>query len=292
MFDIKKRQEQREMMRKEAELFSYEGEDKIVSSEEMLKIVEERGTPDVMLNSKIPILDKTLGGFVGGELIVVSGITGEGKSLLCQTLTSNMAQQKINTLWFTYEMPPQYFIKKFGENTPLFYLPKELKTNTTNWLEERILEAKLKFDVQAIFIDHLHFLVDLAKIGNPSLEIGSIVRNIKKIALKHNIVIFLIAHTTKIKSGFEELGLGDIRDSSFIEQEADTVLYIWRKTEVDGIKVENRSVLKIAKNRRLGTKNIKINLILSEGNLVELDLTKPDGEVKPLANEIKENEEF
>jgi len=123
-------------------------------------------------------------------------------------------------------------------------------------------------NVKAVFIDHLHFLVDLARIGNSSLEIGSIVRNIKKVALRQDVVVFLIAHTKKIKSGFEELSLGDVRDSSFIEQEADTVLYIWRKeeNEVD----VNRSILKIAKNRKLGTKDKKILLKYVDGDLMEL----------------------
>ena len=254
----------------EKKLYEYKGEDKVISFEEMQKIIGERGTPDIELKSNFPMLDKTLGGFNGGELVIVSGLTGEGKTLLCQTLTNNFSKQEIGSLWFTYEMPPQYFLQRFSKTLPFAYLPQELTSNKMDWLEERVLEAKLKFNVKAVFVDHLHFLVDLAKIGNSSLEIGSIVRNIKKVALRQNVVIFLIAHTKKIQSD-RELGLGDVRDSSFIEQEADSVLYIWRKEEMGGVKVDNRSVVKIAKNRKLGIKDKKIDLILAGGNLMELD---------------------
>ena len=256
----------------EKKLYEYKGDDEVVSFENMKKIVADRGTPDIQIKSMIPTLDRTLGDFVGGELVVVSGLTGEGKSLFCQTLTNNFSKQDIGSLWFTYEMPPQYFLKRFEGNMPLSYLPKELTSNKTDWLEERVLEAKLKFNVKAVFVDHLHFLVDLAKIGNSSLEIGSIVRNIKKVALRQNIIIFLIAHTKKIQSD-KELSLGDVRDSSFIEQEADSVLYVWRKEDetIDDELVNDRSVLKIAKNRKLGTKNTKIELKYVNGNLMELE---------------------
>jgi hypothetical protein len=84
-------------------------------------------------------------------------------------------------------------------------------------------------------------------------------------ALKHNLIIFLICHTGKTKQDLgTELGLGDIRDSSLIEQESDTVLYIWRDLEA-----ENRSILKIAKNRKRGIINKKIRLIYQQGRLYE-----------------------
>ena len=93
--------ERKNLIKREAELYEYQGEDKIVSSEEMKQIILDQKTPDVMLNSKLPTLDRVLNGFVGGELIVVSGITGEGKSLICQTLTSNFDDNKTKSLWFS-----------------------------------------------------------------------------------------------------------------------------------------------------------------------------------------------
>ena len=68
------------------------------------------------------------------------------------------------------------------------------------------------------------------------------------------------------KTSFDhEPGLNDIRDSSFIEQDADNVLYIWRLTNT-----EYEAVLKIAKNRRMGMINKKIPLMKQGYYLVEI----------------------
>jgi hypothetical protein len=74
-----------------------------------------------------------------------------------------------------------------------------------------------------------------------------------------------ICHTTKTKNdGNAELGLGDVRDSSFIEQEADTVFYVWRDE-----KTEYETLVKVAKNRKKGIINKKVRMIYEDGKLVE-----------------------
>jgi replicative DNA helicase len=105
----------------------------------------------------------------------------------------------------------------------------------------------------------------MGKNGNVSLIIGSIMRELKTIALKRRICIFIVAHTTKIKFD-QEPELADIRDSSFIGQEADTVLMIWRK------KYENvfndKACLAVLANRHTG-KIGKVGLILDKGKFWE-----------------------
>jgi intein/homing endonuclease len=192
-------------------LKSYEGDDKIVSSLEMKDFLDNHPQNIVHFNSGIPTLDHLVEGFEGGELIVVSGPTKMGKTSVCQTFTKNFAEKDIKSLWFSYEMPMRQFLHKFGDNPPLFYLPRKLKGRADVWLRERMLEAKLKYGVRAVFIDHLHFLVDMIQMRSPSLEIGSIVRKLKRTAMEFNIVIFLIAHTGKIKID-EEPGIDSPRD--------------------------------------------------------------------------------
>jgi len=240
-----------------------DNDDRIVSFEEMLALVDEENET-AAFKSSIPSLDDALKGFEPGELVVISGITGEGKSTLSRTLTVNFSKQNIKALWFTYEEPPRYFLKKFPE-LPVAYMPARLSDKSTDWIQGRIRVAVASKGINVVFVDHLHYLIDLMRTQNSSFEIGSIVRNLKKIALLYGIVIFLIAHTTKIKFD-EEPGIGSVRDSSFIEQEADTVLYIWRKADE-----ENVSTLKIAKNRKTGVVNKKIKLVLVNNIFQELE---------------------
>jgi replicative DNA helicase len=74
----------------------------------------------------------------------------------------------------------------------------------------------------------------------------------------------LIAHTTKVKFDAEP-DLSAIRDSSFISQEADTVLMIWRKRKLE---MSNEATLAVLANRRTGHNGI-INLLLKDGRFQE-----------------------
>ena len=103
---------------------------------------------------------------------------------------------------------------------------------------------------------------------NMSFVIGECVRGLKQLAIKHNIVIFLIAHMTKTRPD-EEPGLGHTRDSSFIEQEADTVVYVWRHKSDKWV-----TICKVAKNRKRGVIDTKIGLILKDGKYEETTLTE------------------
>jgi replicative DNA helicase len=254
-------------LEQEQTLATYEGEDKVIPGNELLKDLRDRPRPKLSFNSKIPKLDSIIkGGFHGGQLIVVSGITGQGKTTFCQSMTFSAMEQGLLSTWFSYELDMVDFLEQFPLDTVNnIMLPSVLKGRSPEWIELRSWESKLKYGAQIVFVDHLHFLVDLHKSRNISFDIGSVVRSLKLLAIKHNIILFLICHTMKTKGDGEvELGLGDVRDSSLIEQEADIVLYVWRDLDVD-----NRSILKIAKNRPTGVINKKIRLVYFNGRLRE-----------------------
>jgi len=246
----------KEIIEFEKKLAEYEGEDQIISSQEMAVYLTEtyKEKRNLNLQSGIQSLDDRIQSFEGGELTVISGPTGNGKTLLAQTITAYFAEHENHSLWFTYEVPAYQFLKQFGELCPKFYLPKTLAGNTLAWLDERILEGKLKYGIDAVFIDHLHYLIDMSTRLNMSLEIGKVMRYLKKLAIRYNIAIFLMAHLEKTKADIEP-DVGNLRDSSFVSQEADNVFLIWRKK-----KNPTQAVLKVCKNRRLGVMNYKCHL--------------------------------
>jgi replicative DNA helicase len=94
------------------------------------------------------------------------------------------------------------------------------------------MEAFFKYNSRIFFIDHLHFLVDMARVSNPSLEIGAIVRRIKRFAVENDFIIFLLAHIKKNEN--DDLSYKDLRDSSFIAQDSDTVIMI-KRTPKEGM---------------------------------------------------------
>lgn len=245
------------LIEKEKKLSTYEGEDRIVKSDEILTFLKAQKDP-FSFKSKLPSLDEWLEGFEAGELVVISGLTGQGKTTLCQTLSFNFFTQNITSLFFSYEMTPRQFLRKLPEDLFVF-MPLVLKGKSLDWIRDRIHEAKLKYNIRAVFIDHLHFLVDMAKLKSPSLEIGSIVRGLKRVALDLHVTIFLVAHSTKIKFD-EEPELDSIRDSSFIPQDADVVLIVWRGTDKRTKEFTNKTIVKVAKSRRTGIMGKKVTL--------------------------------
>lgn len=242
----------------------YEGADKVVTSFELRdKILADKKDPHVCVKSGIPGIDYACEGFQDGELIIVSGPTKQGKTLLGQTFTSYFAKQKEYPGWFSYEVPEHQFLDQFPV-LPLFYLPTKNKAQDFDWFMERCLEAYFKYNTRVFFIDHLHYLIDMARIKNTSLDIGTIVRRIKRFAVDNDFVMFLMAHIGKNES--EDLSYRDLRDSSFIAQEADTVIMI-KRTPKEG---QNTARARVEFHRRTGVMEKVVYLEKLYGLLQEI----------------------
>jgi RecA/RadA recombinase len=226
-------------------------------------MLAEKKTPHISIKSNIPGIDYACGGFQDGELIVISGPTKMGKTLLAQTLTVNFSKQKEYSGWFSYEVPARQFLDQFPI-LPLFYLPKKNKAQDFEWFMDRCLESFFKYNTRIFFIDHLHYLVDMARIKNPSLDIGVIVRRIKRFAVENDFIIFLLCHVGK-NTG-EDLSHKDLRDSSFIAQESDCVIMI-KRVPKEG---QSRAKARVEFHRRTGIMEWVVTLEKQFGLLKEI----------------------
>lgn len=253
---------QKELAAQFLELSEYQGQDKVITSYDMKAIIEQ--LPKVVpVMSRLPMLDRYTGGFLPGELIAISGPRKAGKTLSAQTLTVNFAKQDVMSLWFSFELHSREFINRFPGELPVFIMPLKLKANSLDWLRERIIEGLVKYGVKMVFIDHLHFLFDLARMRNTSIEIGQVIRTLKTLAIELNITIFLMCHTAKLDP-YTEPGDDGIRDSSFVSQESDCAIMIWRNVESD-----NEAWLKVCFHRRTGVLEKKIKYLKVDGLLKE-----------------------
>jgi replicative DNA helicase len=211
-------------------------------------------------------LDSSIKHFLGGELVVISGPTKHGKTLLSQTFTRNFSDQGHMGTWFTYEVPAYQFLQQFDNPLPVFAMPKTLKDNSLSWIIERTHEAKLKHNIKYIVIDNTHNVINLTT-NNLSQFMGEFLKAVKKMALKFNIVVFLLHHLTKIKLGDDDtIDSSLLRDSSLVAQTADTVMFVWR--DKDTIQKPNRGYIKITENRRYGIMNL-VTPIIKIGNYLE-----------------------
>jgi replicative DNA helicase len=251
-------------------LEDYSGPDEIVTSQRLRHEFAQL-PPHLSVCFKprfFPSLVKACQGFQEGELIVISGPTKSGKTLLSQSLTYAFAQNDIDCLWFSYEVPTRQFIESFPDNMfPKFFLPREIHASNISWFEERTVEAWQKYGCRVVFVDHLHYLFDMARVRNPSLDIGAYARRIKRFAVANKLIVFLLTHITKVAHG-EEITYSKIRDSSFIPQESDSVFLIRRLFDGNGEAGESAE-LKIEFHRRTGVLGRKIRLKKQHGYLWE-----------------------
>lgn len=263
-----KRDDIDELIATEERLKNYRGEDEIILCNDILDLICARKQEKhaFELRPGFPDLDKTIRNFLGGELVVISGPTKHGKTLLAQTFTRNFSAQDHMGLWFTYEVPPEQFLEQFGDDLPIFTMPKTLKDNSLSWIIERTHEAKLKHSVRYVFIDNTHNVINLTA-NNLSQVMGEFLKAVKKMALRFNITVFLLHHLTKIKLGDDDtIDSSLLRDSSLVAQTADTVMFVWR--DKDTILKPNRGYIKITENRRYGIMN-HVTPIIKIGNYLE-----------------------
>lgn len=218
------------------------------------------------ISSGFQLFDESLdGGFKDGDVVVVTGISGQGKTSFCQTLTYELCKRTVPCLFFSYETSIEYLDKKFqsmGMSEHYYaYAPTKNESGRIDWIKEKIKEGKIKYGVKAVFIDHIGFLTatNLKSSDNYAMQLTGITRELKTLAIEENIIIFLVTHITKIPDN-KEPDMQDIAYSSGIYQEADYVFIVWRlKNEVKSKLTESvgeiysdESKIKIVKSRSTG----------------------------------------
>ncbi len=281
-------------------------------TEEQIKQMEETlkdDTLDLMknvadvqikeLNTSSPIstgirsVDESLrGGFRLGDLVIVSGMTGHGKTTLASTIAVNMAERGEPVLFLTYEVFVAEVwdkIKAMGVNDDIkIYTPKCHTSGRIAWIAKKIKEAKA-YGIKFIVIDHLEFLTSDDKYAknvnlNFSNKMSEVVKEVKNLARNEGVCILLLCHLRKVGQG--RPGINDLKDTSSIGQESDCVLFIERLEVANPANNDDiyspLSVLSIQKNRRTG-KTCYIEIIMDRGRFVEtlkVDIDKKNESAK------------
>jgi len=216
-----------------------------------------------------PIFDKAMkvnendnGGVRDGDLIVITGISGNGKTTFAQNITLNLAKLHFPCLFFSYEVIVDNLYAKFKimgyEDKTNIYSPKKNITGNIKWIKEKIIEAKEKFQVKVVIIDHIDYLSPANNNNSEQLRmrLRNITQELKEIALEQKVIIFLMAHTKKVEGRSVEMQ--DITESAGIYQLADYVFSVGRtyeKEEVNGQTINvalDEGAVRLLKNRLTG----------------------------------------
>ena len=254
---------------------NYNGPDKVVRVSELWKQIEaDRLTrPDFSAPTGIKTIDECLKKLKRGHLIVLSGPPKNGKTSLAMTFTKSFVEQGLKCLWFPFEMGHEDILENFKDlfsDNFDFYAPQEMIDKELDWVRNRIIEAKAKYGVDAVFIDHTDFLKDRKLLSknlsmNTATYVGAIIQGVKTLAIEQNVIIVLLHHLTKANWTTNELPTAeDMRDTGQVAQLADYVLMIIRKRASKGsaeIYVENEAVGAVIENRHGGfTKKFLLNM--------------------------------
>lgn len=238
------------------------------------------------------IFDKAMnGGFKDGDLAIISGVSGEGKTSIAQTLTYNFCKNALSCLWFSYEVSLEHLDTKFKrmgiENFYNIYTPKKNTTGKLAWLKSKIKEGWIKYATKIVFVDHIDFLTpsDVRTSDNETIALKKIATELKSIAIELGITIICMAHLKKLPDG-KEPDMQDIGYSAGVFQLADYVFIIMRekikqksKYGIEKIGEDvytNNSILKCVKNRETGINKI-LKLQYQNEKFTEIINTEPLG---------------
>ncbi len=255
----------------------------------------------------IPEVDEKLGGFRTGDLVILAGRPGMGKSTVSRLSIMEIAKNK-DCLLLTHEMTKEQVISLIG-------------SSFANIDSQRIRRADLSVDeygqfqngvVRAAALNlHVDYITELAslvagirawRMGTDRTKpaavyidygqqipvnikgitrneaVGKVTRTLKEIAKTLDITIFCLA---QLNRGVENRGgdrrpqLSDLRDSGEIEQDADAVIFLYRPEYYDFAETEsgqstaNMVEAIIEKNRNGTTGTAEFYLDLSTGNRIE-----------------------
>ena len=235
------------------------------------------------IKTNIKEIDRVVGGLIVGQVILLTGKRGEGKSTFMSQLVCEALEQNYNTFIYSGELADFHFKRWLNfqlagaenviENKNAFGDSEYLITNTTderisNWYKGRAyvfdnnfipddgaeletitetIEKTIKqFDIKLICIDNLMTAMDVVdRQDNLYLAQSNFVGALKRIAVRYGVVIVLVAHPRKSNNDFTN---DDVSGSSDITNKVDVVMSYKRVDDESG----SGGKLMITKNRLTG----------------------------------------
>jgi replicative DNA helicase len=270
---------------------SAEGEKKIIPIQERLfgviEMIEDRKGRDEIsgIATGFQELDQLTDGMHGGELIIVAGRPGMGKTAFCMNIARNVALGLKNgepqpVAVFSIEMSTDSLLMRMLCTEAKINSHRVRKGSLQQFEMGRLVEAasrlfkapifvddRSKLDIQTLraslrrlqreqkiklaVVDYLQIMDADGNGENRQTEITHISRGLKAIAKELNIPIMVASQLRRPEKGGEEKKpkLSDLRESGSIEQEADVVILIDRKQYHDTQSEDFTAKIDIAKQR-------------------------------------------
>ena len=232
--------------------------------------------------SGFPGLDKIIGGFEPGELIVIAGRPGSGKTTLGMNIAQNAARRDSKSiLVFSMEMSEHELVTRLCANKGRVPMGKLLNqklmgnpefeglTNAVTWAYDaplclidsagltskdimaRANAHKLKHGLQMVVIDYLGLIKPLS--DKSSYEaVSKDTAAMKTMAKMLNVPVILLVQMNRAVEGRADPRpkLSDLRDSGSIEQDANSVIFVTRPHQHSEDEPDDYADISVLKNRK------------------------------------------
>jgi len=261
--------------------------------EELDKIAATPGTVTGVA-SGLTDLDNITSGFHSGELIIVAGRPGMGKTALALSMGRNAAvMDKVGVGMFSLEMANHQLAMRLlcAEGRVDSHLVRTGKLPKGQWknlshavgnlaeapiylddsagmsvLEVRAKARRLKAekDIGLIIVDYLQLMSGPKGVESRQQEISQISRSLKNLAKEIQVPVVALSQLSRAVENRTDRRpqLSDLRESGAIEQDADVVMFLYRPwiyTQEDEDKGKAQVI--VAKQRNGPTGNISVTFI-------------------------------
>jgi len=270
-----------------------DAEDKVIP----IQSVEYKKLPPGFPSGLKTLDDMFDGGFREGQLIIISGLSGYGKTEMSIQMTHSYSKQAIPVLFISYEMTLKELQDRFrrigkkdGDDIEdnkeyddlLCYVPKKNISDNIKWLEDKIVESITFYNTKVVFIDELSSITVDTKTNEADLVMQRrIVGMLKRITLEHNITIILNVHVHKLDEG-KEPRMQNIYGTGDSYKLAHAVIFVHRLKEKVGrgeqaLEFTNESKIIVDKNRLTG-KLGQFKVIFKDNKFSLIDNTHKEDE--------------
>ena len=250
----------------------------------------------VFVNSGIADFDLSLKGFQAGQMVVIAGRPGQGKSVLATQIALHNAINGRPVLMFNFEMSgeeivgriiagelginserianrelSEYQIRQVTERHDLLdgvqlYIDPDT-SHTIASIRSLARKYKRQHDIGLLVVDYLQLIGEEKDKGeNREQLVARMSRSFKVLAKELEIPVIVLAQLSREsdKRTTKEPQLSDLRESGAIEQDADVVMFVHRpetygiETFSDGTSTHGCVMVKVAKRRNGPTSEMRL----------------------------------
>ncbi len=282
IFDVSSDREQNDIMRISDVLYS--------SYQQLVEDSQNQGGL-TGLSTGFHELNRRTGGFHGGELILIAGRPGMGKSSFAVNIAEHVSIIDRKTVAiFNLEMPREQIVnrilcsqalvnsnkirtgemepddwRKIGEIVNKVELAPmyidDTASITVSQIRAKCRRLKQTQNLALVVIDYLQLMQSSGRADSRQQEIAEISRSLKILAKELNIPIIALSQLSRASESRSDKRpmLSDLRESGAIEQDADMVMFLYRD-EYYKKDTEDKNIAEciVAKNRSGETGTFKL----------------------------------